>query len=262
VEHLTTYYWRVRANDGFEDSEWSSVQSFFVKLPTANVTVQTEMENGTVTIDGVDYISPHTEEWVVGSVPEIGTPSPQLIDGNSRHEFDHWSDAGEWFHNITVPPDDSTFTAYFRTEYRVIITNNPVEAGGGQVSLDDELYDVPYEVWFDEGTSHIIAALDSVDDGAGTRWIWTSWSDRRPRRHTIVIDSAFTDTAYFDIQYYLEIADDGHGSPEGEGWYDVGAEATFSIDSLTPPSEGAPYHFLSLTLSGPGSSTCENNPAT
>lgn len=263
VEHMRTYYWRVRANDGFEDGNWSSVWSFNVRLPTVMITIQTNVSGGTITADGTPHSSPYTVEWVVGSVHEIGCPSPQMEAGDTRYIFSSWSDGGAQYHNITVPSTPTTYTATLTRQFRITITNNPAAAGGGQVRVDGTPEAVPYVAWFNEGSTHTIGAIDSAGT-PDTRYIWSNWSDGGAKTHNITVTSSSprTYTANFITQYYLTVNTGGHGRATGEGWYNAGANASFSIDPYADESGGERWRFTSWIGSGSGSYSGNANPAT
>jgi hypothetical protein len=49
------------------------------------------------------------------------------------------------------------------------------------------------------------------------------------------MDAPITETASWITQYYLTV-NSAHGTPSGSGWYNAGADITFSVSSPVPES--------------------------
>ncbi|MBN1755171.1 PPC domain-containing protein [bacterium] len=260
VEGGHTYFWRVYANDGYENGPWSAIWHFLVQVPSSEVTIQTDIPGGIITADSTNYFSPYTVNWAIGSVHQISLPSPQLEYAGVRYLFDHWSDGEARVHEITVPDTNVVYTAYLSRQYQITITYEPEGAGGGYVEVDAVSQHIPYIVWWDEGTTHYIEALDSSAI-TGARYNWINWSDGGAIAHEVTPDSAETYTAYFDAEYYLEVNNGGHGSTTGSGWYAAGTSVPFSCDTLISLSGGIRVIFSHWNGVGPGCYLGNDNPA-
>ncbi|MBN1756336.1 PPC domain-containing protein [bacterium] len=254
-------YWRVFPSDGHESGFYSDTWEFFVMFPKSEVIVETDIAGGIVTVDGTDYFSPFTALWVIGSVHEIGVPSPQLVSGGVRYIYDSWSDGGTIIHDIVVPDVDITYTAYMLPQYWVTVTNSPLAAGDGQVKVDGVPETAPYMQWWTGGTSHSLGVYDSFTVG-GTRYIWLNWSDGGARTHSVTPVAPTSYTANFQTQYYLSVENGGHGSVTGSGWYAAGSNPTFSSDTLADVAGGERFRFEGWSGYGTGSYTGDDNPAT
>jgi hypothetical protein len=101
-----------------------------------------------INVDGQVYQSPHSFAWQPGSTHTVSVAQFQLAGPGVRQSFAGWSDGGAESHLITVPPAPITFTANFKTQYRVDLATVPasglgtvsaVQVGGG--SLDDRYFD-------------------------------------------------------------------------------------------------------------------------
>ncbi|HUQ95998.1 MAG TPA: SBBP repeat-containing protein [Bryobacteraceae bacterium] len=84
-------------------------------------------------VDGKTYANGGGVQGLAGELHTIGTV-PELIQGNTRYTFDHWSDGGAISHTLGIPlQDDSTITAFFRTDVKLNI--RPAPPQGGSVSI-------------------------------------------------------------------------------------------------------------------------------
>jgi hypothetical protein len=133
----------------------------------------------------------------------------------------------------------------------VTVSSDPT--GSGLVKVDGVNINTPRTFVWEVGTVHSLEALSSSTTGAGTKWI--SWSDGGEQVHNYTAPSAPANvTAIFKASYYLTVIDGGHGTASGEGWYDAGSTASFSITPKTVPGQtGTQYVFTAWAGSGAGS---------
>ena len=112
--------------------------------------INTSPVGRTITVDGINYIAPHSFTWTLGSSHKIIAPH-QNESAGSRDGFFSWSDGGAQSHTITVPQRDTTYAATYVTQYQLITS-----AGiGGSVSP-------PAGIWYNAGmTPNIIATANS-----------------------------------------------------------------------------------------------------
>ena len=121
----------------------------------------------------------------------------------------------------------------------VIGTDIPI---GSTVMVDGVSYESPYVTEWIRGSNHIIKAVDDVTTPEGVRYLFNSWSDGKAQTHVVStqVDTSFT--AHYAMQYYL-LLESAHGEPTGEGWYDAGATANFSVDEEVIVSGDTKYRF-------------------
>lgn len=121
----------------------------------------------------------------------------------------------------------------------VVGTDVPV---GSNVIVDGVRYDAPYRTEWIRGSNHTIRAVDDVTTQDGVRYLFSLWSDGKPQMHVVStqVDTSFT--AYYTMQYYLQL-ESAYGEPSGEGWYDVGAVASFSVQEEVSATEDTKYRF-------------------
>jgi len=157
---------------------------------------------------------------------------------------------------ITIT-SDTTVTGNYKTQYLVTFsqTGLDTDASGIVVTVDGSakyFADLPFSKWVDSGTSvsYIYEAIVS-----------SSIAEKRYRLDTvtgppspIIVTSPITVTGNYVTQYYLTVNNGGHGTASGEGWYDSGVYATFSI-SPTIVYEGVGTRYVFTQWSGDSSST-------
>ena len=100
---------------------------FFASVPYVEVTVQTSPAGRSFSVDGVNYSSTQTFNWLSGDAHVIATTSPQVGSAGTRYVWTGWSDDGALSHSV-APFGNATFTATFDTEYQ--LTMNGGGAGG------------------------------------------------------------------------------------------------------------------------------------
>ena len=99
------------------------------------------------------------------------------------------------------------------------------------------------------GASHTIATSSPQSGGAGTQYVWSTWSDGGAISHTVSPTAdGTTYTANFTTQYYLTMNGGAGGTVSpSSGWYNSGSDVSISAT----PSSG--YTFSGWTGSGNGS---------
>jgi len=132
---------------------------------------------------------------------------------------------------------------------------------GGKVKVDGVEHDSPYNDTWIVRSVHTIG-VDSVQaTGASIRHIFINWNDGGAITHRVSTTVPTAYVAYFSTQFYLTVEAGGHGMAEGEGWYDVGDIATFSVLPETVAVDGVRYIFVRWEGFGTGSYAGEDNPA-
>lgn len=81
-----------------------------VRPRTSVITLDSNVEDAQLTLDGVPVTSPHTFTGVAGVIRTLGVVSPQ-VSGGQTYQFSSWSDGGSQTHEITTPTDDTSYMA-------------------------------------------------------------------------------------------------------------------------------------------------------
>lgn len=98
----------VRDSEGLTDTTSVDI------LPrTSVITLDSNIPNAQLTLEGVPVRTPHTFTGVEGIVRAIGAVSPQ-VSGTTSYAFASWSDGGAQTHEFATPANDTTFTALFQ----------------------------------------------------------------------------------------------------------------------------------------------------
>jgi len=106
--------------------------------------------------------------------------------------------------------------------------------------VDKNIYsstEMPVSFTWAPGAVHDIDVPSSViEEDNRIRYVFTAWSDGEasPSR---TISYGGTYTANYKTQYYLTV-DSEYGDPQGEGWYDSGSTATFSVSPVDDHGNG------------------------
>jgi len=197
--------------------------------PTVSITITSSPVTGSgfVKVDDTAYDTPHTFTWTVGGTHTLQALSPVSGGTGIQYVYTSWSDGGDQTHTYTVPSTSQTVTANYKTQYQHTITSSPA-TGSGYVTVDGSAVTTPYTTpWWDNGSSHTIAANSPVTIVSGqSQYIYSSWSDSGAQSHSISPTTVKTYTANFQLQYYLSVT--GGNSPKGAAWYNSGASATAS----------------------------------
>ena len=227
--------------------------TFTVNTYDVNVTITTNIGNGTnVIVDGTNYDAPYQTTWLAGVSHTIGVASPQNEQDGTRNVFSSWSDGGDQTHSVKIY-EEATLTANLKTQYKVTIVSdygNPVGAG-----------------WYDEGEQVQFSVDSPVAGDTGIQYVFESWGGVGNVSYsgisnpaTITVNEPITETINWTTQYYLTVSSP-RGNPQGEGWYNAGESAQFSVDSDVTVEKEAKYQFASWTGAGNGSCSGGNNSA-
>jgi len=170
--------------------------------------------------------------------------SPVAGGEGIRYTFDSWT--GDYTGSSTTGTvtmnTPRTVTATWKTQF--LLTIDPKD---GQVDKSTQ--------WLDSGAGVSVAALSPskiVEKKSRLMFLgWQGAATSTLNPVTVVMDGPKTLTATWRWQYYLTL-ETKHGTPSGEGWYDNGSTAEFSIPSETPMeppfgSLGGKYTFSGWT---------------
>ncbi|MHA2424692.1 MAG: InlB B-repeat-containing protein, partial [Candidatus Thorarchaeota archaeon] len=190
-----------------------------------------------------DYGTTSGEGWKDAGVNIFASLDTGLVAGGTgvQFVFTNWSgdSTGTDYtasENILMN-GPKTATAVWKTQYYLTVTSDHATPAG--------------EGWHDAGSS-LSAGLDTdiVSGGAGTRYVFTTWSgdatgSNYAASDTIVMDAPKTAIANWKTQYYLTVTS-VHGTVSGDGWHDSGTTVYAGLDSgVVSGSTGVQYVFTS-----------------
>ncbi|MBN2543792.1 hypothetical protein JXI42_13105 [bacterium] len=168
---------------------------------------------GDIIIDG-DTLRGVAERtiWVlIGSNHTIAVTSPDTID-TMRYVFDEWSTGEETIEiNVTVT-SDTTFIAYYITQFKVVIRKDPDTNTLGWLDIDhgafffDGAASVEQTFWWTEGTMHDIEVSAFDNDGC-IGYEFDDWSNGvvNPGFRLGPIDGYLELTAFYLTMYKITI---------------------------------------------------------
>jgi|GEM_PF-2873318 len=202
------------------------------------VTITTSFGSGTVTVDGTNHSAPYTTEWSSGSTHTISVPSPQGGGSDVRYIFDRWSDGGAQSHQVS-PTSSTTYTAYFRTQYRLLVQASPAQHDSPSPGYGEH--------WFDAGSNVNCSVSSPADESGDTRYRCTGYSGSGScpsgsgTSVSFNINSPSTITWQWIQQFKLTVnsSPEPHDSPTpsyGAHWYDTGSTITASVTTPTDQS--------------------------
>jgi len=121
------------------------------------------------------------------------------------------------------------------------------------LTVDGTIYspwEIPASLLWLPGSVHECEAPITAPGEAGTRYVFTSWSDgdTSPSR---TISRGGVYTAGYKMQHYLTVTSDC-GDPAGKGWYDEGTTAWTGTAESSVDADGTRYTFLNWIVDGVG----------
>ena len=219
---------------------------------TVTVTIRTDYGGGNVVVDGRSHSSPYTTNWNRGSSHTITAPSPQGAGEGIRYVFERWSDGGGRSHSVS-PRSNTTYTAYYRRQYRLTVHGNPSRHDSPSPSYGEH--------WYDQGTRINANVSTPADESGGVRYRCTghSGTGSAPSGNSnhcfFNLNSASTLTWNWQKQYRLVISasPSSHDSPSpsyGTHWYDDGTTITARVVTPCEESDGVRWRLDGWSASG------------
>lgn len=186
------------------------------------VTITTNPAGRQFIADGVTYTTAETFQWVENSHHTLSVVSPQSVGTGIQSAFDSWSNGGDQTHDYQVPIGGGTLEVDFKTQYLLTLNTSQGTATGGG--------------WYDAGAAATFRLNSrTVPIADGSRYLFTGWSGTgngsytgTDSSRTVTMNNAITETAGWKIQHRLSVIST-IGNVAGNGWYDEGATATFSV---------------------------------
>ncbi|MBO3800541.1 MAG: VCBS repeat-containing protein [Candidatus Brockarchaeota archaeon] len=202
------------------------------------VTFDSSPRAGYIVIDSMNVSSsmlPKSFLWTNSSIHTIYVPYTVFKDVTTRYILDSYTSDGKTtkisraesgVYSISVIINAShimTFN-YILQYYLMMQTNYGTIA--------------PSSGWYDAGTTVQISATAPVA-AKGERYAWKGWTGAGTGSYsgtdnpvTIIVNASIKQTAYWIHQFYLRVVSD-YGNIRGEGWYDEGSIAEFSVTETT-----------------------------
>ena len=206
------------------------------------ITITTDPHGLKFTADDTLYTDSHTFTWLENSQHYLDADSVQSLDNTIRYKFYTWSNQAEKRQLYTVPLTNSTVTVRFYTQYYLTVNSSYGNPEG--------------EGWYNRDSTAVIS-VDRYHYDDQTRHKFVNWSDDVHGDTSVVVplimDSPKMVTANWQKQYHLTVDNSGYGIARGDGWYDEGSEAVFSIAPPIITMEGdSQYVFIEWIGSGKG----------
>jgi hypothetical protein len=167
---------------------------------SGSVTIQAGSSTRTISVTPIDDATVESDETVVVTLTTdaaytVGSPSNATV---------------------TIVSDELAQT--------YAVTSDPP---GLQIEVDKVTYIAPQSFAWAPGSSHTLSAVSPQNDGAGSKYMFSSWSDRKSKTHAIRASSSnSTYTAKFTTKHSLatsiNLPGSGTVSPSGAFWYNSG----------------------------------------
>jgi len=224
------YYWNGTAYNLLYFPYYTTAYSYRnVKVYEYYLTVKSSISGAVVTGSG----------WYrQGSSAAISASTEVEGGSDVRYMFSGWSgDYSGGASSATVTMDKAkTFTANYRARYRLTARSSPADVLG---AIEEN--------WYDEGAEKTLpAAPEVVKADPGKRYVFDSWYVDGARTVgnpiSLPIDKPHLAEARYKTQYYLNV-ESLYGYPQGAGWYDGDARATFEVSTPVEADFGRKWVF-------------------
>jgi hypothetical protein len=208
--------------------------------PTIKIAVTIDSKptgNGFVTVDGNLTSTPHTYNWIPGSVHTISAVTSKDGDLGVRYNFLSWSDSGAQTHTVTVSNSSSTVTANYVTQYMLTLKTN-----FGTVSPQNK-------TWHDAGSKLTVnAQAPSAVEGesyvfGGWKGSFGGYSGGNNPSGIIVMNSPITEETVWQHVFELKI-DTPYGTASNAGWYEDRQIVQAAITPTTVIQNGVTANFI------------------
>jgi hypothetical protein len=184
-----------------------------VETVTANfylersVNITTNPAGFNVIVDGLTYATPLQSWWEHGSNHTVEAFAVVPVGANNRYNFTSWSDFGPRIHEIWANTSDETLTANYVFQHKITLQSNQP---GITILFDASPMMLPFVYWCDDGSSHILDAIDPQVFG-DTRYVFGDWSDGGSPTHMIICNAPAILQADYVKEYkvYLNSTLDG-----------------------------------------------------
>jgi hypothetical protein len=197
------------------------------------ITVKTDPEGLTFSIDDTTYNSNRTFTWDENSNHLFSVNSPQTENEDTQFIYTSWSNGQSRSHSYTVPGSNDTVTVYFQTLYHLTVISNHGFPSG--------------ENWYDSGSTAGFS-VTSPDSQGTTQYVFINWTGDftgSEDSDSILMNGPKTITANWITQFYLftnvNPSTSGYMTPVPPGmWCDTG----YAVVCTAIPDTDSVYIFL------------------
>jgi ribosomal protein L37E len=168
-----------------------------------------------------------------GASASFSGASVVQVSKDTRYVFTGWSGdfSGSSVSGSVTMDAAKTVTAGYQLQYYLTVNVQPSSVPSVQRSG-----------WYNAGdmVSFSVPSSQAVSVGDGARLVFSGWSvDGNSQGSTLNLqmNAPHVVTAQYKQQYYLKVLSD-RGVSSGEGWYDGGSYAQFSVSTPSSPSFG------------------------
>jgi hypothetical protein len=232
----------------------SSAQTFLTVNPW-KVLVTSGMANlPLVNFNGRNYTTDSTGRVIIAvnttGMYTIKINTPVVISPGARVVFTQWSDGSTSASRQVNVESDIALSASLKTQYLLSVISSFGNPNGGG--------------WFDSSLTASFAVQSPVDEGNGTRRLFTGWLNNGSPFLTspsgsIEITGPTSLQANWKTQYYFTLVSEfGKPTGQGQGWYDAGTRLAISVTAANPPNNVTRYVLTGYNGSGsipPGQSS-------
>lgn len=209
---------------------WTLTGSATIEVGLVAVTV--ESANLPIIVDGVSYAGeelPKVFIWKIGSMHVLQVDATIQGGPGVRYVFVQWSDGPKETSRTVLVSQPITLTVTSKTQYELKVISdfgNPTGSG-----------------WYDAGSFASISVITPVEETTSIRHRFSRWEggpltgEATNASNSVLMDGPKTIGATWITQYYLKVSS-SYGTVAGEGWYDEGSLATFSVTPSQQPEEG------------------------
>ena len=138
------------------------VAHFIPIILPVQITIASDPTGLQIEVDGTPVVTPQIFSWNPGETHQLNAPSPQTGGTGIQYVYNSWSNGGSQSQTITVTSSDSTFTAFYDTEYELITSVDP--PGSGTINI------TPNQSWFINGSEVVLEAVPT------SNFAFSSWS--------------------------------------------------------------------------------------
>jgi hypothetical protein len=138
----------------------------------------------------------------------------------------------------------------------VMVATNPV---GLTILVDGIVAAAPQSFTWTTGSSHTLSVASPQPGGAGTRYVFSAWSDSGAQTHTVIAPASdITYTVTFTTQYLLTVTASPPGAgtfsvnpPSSDGYYNAATVPPSLVSIFPEPTAGYIWHTWSGDVGGP-----------
>lgn len=220
-------YTIIASYGGSEDYTTSVTQTQITIVPWKLTISSTAPSVPLIEFNGQTYVSDVTGQITIlvnssGSY-SLSANSPLTLSSGVRAVFVNWGDGVTSASRTIEVSSDVDLTLGTKVQYLLTLQSdygNPGQSG-----------------WYDAGSSAKVSVQSPLDQGNGTRRVFSEWvEDNEPvltsANGTVSMSGATSLQAIWEKQYLVSVYPDG-GNATGGGWYDAGATATVVVSPTT-----------------------------